>query len=64
MSNSKITILGYEMTEEEYNEAVKELKEDFDSLWITMPEGFRQRLIVSHVAMKRTVKKLSEKENP
>lgn len=64
MSNSKKTILGYEMTEEEYNEAVKELKEDFDSLWITMPEGFRQRLIVSHVAMKRTVKKLSEKENP
>ena len=52
------------MTEEEYNEAVKELKEDFDSLWITMPEDFRQRLIVSHVTMKRTVKKLSEKENP
>lgn len=64
MSNSKKTILGYEMTEEEYNEAVKELKEDFDSLWITMPEGFRQRLIVSYVDMKRTVKKLSEKENP
>jgi hypothetical protein len=64
MSNSKKTILGYEMTEEEYNEAIKELKEDFDTLWITMPEGFRQRLIVSYVDMKRTAKKLSEKESP
>jgi len=65
MSNKKtITILGYEMTEEEYNEAVKELKESFDTLWVTMPEGFRQRLIVSQVDMKRTAKRLSEKKNP
>lgn len=65
MSNKKaITILGYEMTEEEYNETVKELKEAFDTLWVTMPEGFRQRLIVSQVDMKRLTKKLSEKTNP
>nr|ADJ54313.1 hypothetical protein pHA1_gp35 [archaeon enrichment culture clone 1(2010)] len=65
MNNKKtITILGYEMTEEEYNEAVKELKEGFDTLWVTMPEGLRQRLIVSQVDMKRLVKKLSEKTNP
>jgi len=65
MNDSKtVTILGYEMTEEEYNEAVKELKETFDTLWVTMPEGFRQRLIVSQVDLKRTAKRLSEKKSP
>jgi hypothetical protein len=65
MSNNKtVTILGYEMTEEEYNEAVKELKEAFDTLWVTMPEAFKQRLIVSHVDMKRQAKELSEKKRP
>jgi len=65
MGNSKtITILGYEMTEQDYSEAVKELKEAFDTLWVTMPEAFRQRLIVSHVDMKRVAKKLSEKKSP
>jgi hypothetical protein len=65
MSNNKtVTILGYEMTEEEYSEAVKELKEAFDTLWVTMPEAFKQRLIVSHVDMKRQAKELSEKKKP
>ena len=65
MGNDKtITLLGYEMTEEEYNQAVKELKDAFDTLWVTMPEGFRQRLIVSHVDMKRNTKKLGEKKKP
>jgi hypothetical protein len=65
MSNNKtVTILGYEMTEEEYNIAVKELKEAFDTLWVTMPEAFKQRLIVSHVDMKRQAKELSEKKRP
>jgi hypothetical protein len=47
-----ITVRGFTTTEEEYREAEKELKEQFGTLWVTMPEGFKQRLIINHIMLK------------
>jgi hypothetical protein len=47
-----ITIQGFVTTEDEVRQAEKELEESFGSLWVTMPEGFKQRLIVNHIMLK------------
>jgi hypothetical protein len=52
MSSKTIVIRGFVTTEKEYKEAEEELKRQFDTLWVTMPEGFRQRLIINHIMLK------------
>jgi hypothetical protein len=52
MSSKTVVIRGFVTTEEEYREAEKELEEQFGSLWVTMPEELKQRLIVNSIMLK------------
>jgi len=63
MSSKTIVIRGFVTTEKEYKEAEQELKQQFDTLWVTMPEEFRQRLIINHIMLKLEEKRLRELKN-
>jgi hypothetical protein len=52
MSSKTVVIRGFVTTEEEYREAEKELEEQFGSLWVTMPEELKQRLIVNSIMLR------------